>query len=145
MSRCRYRPQGRIRAADAYRSTFDHSEQTNSVKEVPLVLEAAPIRTCVGCRRARPKDELLRIARTRDGLRFDPHRRLPGRGAYLCPLPTCIDAATRRDAAGLRRALPGATGTALQATIAELRSEIGRRHQGVHHQVPTRTVRSESA
>ena len=106
---------------------------------------AARTRTCVGCRTARPQDELVRLARTPLGVRFDPRRRLPGRGAYLCPHPTCIDAATRRDAAGLRRALRGATGTELDAAIAALRSEIGRRHQGVHHQVPQGTVRSESA
>jgi uncharacterized protein len=106
---------------------------------------AARSRTCVGCRTARPKDELVRLAQTPDGVRFDPRRRLPGRGAYLCPHPTCIDAATRRNAAGLRRALRGVPEAELSEALAALRSEIGRRHQGVHHQVPEGTVRSESA
>jgi uncharacterized protein len=106
---------------------------------------AARIRTCVGCRRARPQGELLRLARTPDGVRFDPTRRLPGRGAYLCPLPTCLDAATRRGGAGLRRALRGVPEAEVDTAIAELKSEIGRRQQGVHHQVPLGTVRSENA
>lgn len=106
---------------------------------------AAPARTCVGCRSNRPKDTLLRFARTPAGVRFDPERRLPGRGAYLCPQPTCLDAASRRDAAGLRRALRGAPHAEVTAALAAARSQIGRQHQGVHHQVPQGTVRSESA
>ncbi len=106
---------------------------------------AAPVRTCVGCRRTRPKDRFVRIALTPDGVRFDPQRRLPGRGAYLCPKPTCLAAASRRDAAGLRRALRGASSVEVTAALAAARSEIGRQHQGVQHQVPQGTVRSESA
>jgi len=118
---------------------------TLSVKEVPLKPGAARTRTCVGCRTARPQDELVRLVRTPNGVRFDPRRRLPGRGAYLCPHRTCLDAATRRGSTGLRRALRGASEAELDAALAALRSQIGRRHQGVHHQVPQGTVRSESA
>jgi len=106
---------------------------------------AAPVRTCVGCRSARPQDTLLRFARTPDGVRFDPERRLPGRGAYLCPQPICLEAASRRDATGLRRALRGAAHAEVAAALAAARSEIGRQQQGVHDQVPQGTVRSESA
>ncbi|TVR33064.1 MAG: YlxR family protein [Nitriliruptor sp.] len=104
-----------------------------------------PRRTCVGCRQARPQDELRRLAQTPHGIRFDPQRRLPGRGAYLCPQPACIDAATRRDAAGLRRALRGGDTEELRAALEALRAEIAGTKQGVRHQVPEGTVRSESA
>lgn len=85
----------------------------------------APQRTCVGCRRLRAKGELLRIARTPAGVRFDPHQLLPGRGAYVCPDPDCIAAAARRGATNLRRALRGAgeieVRVALDAAAAEMR------------------------
>jgi uncharacterized protein len=64
-----------------------------------------PVRTCVGCRTARPKSALVRLAATPGGVRLDPTATLPGRGAYLCPDPTCLAAAMRRDAGALRRAL----------------------------------------
>lgn len=94
----------------------------------------SPERTCVACRTARPKGELARLTSSRDGVRYDPAQRLPGRGLYLCPDLDCIDAATRRDAAPLRRALRGAPTDGLEEALEALR-----------HQVPVGTVRSENA
>lgn len=71
-----------------------------------------PERTCVGCRRKRPQAELLRFAyRPPDTLRFDPRKKLPGRGAYLCPDERCLHLALRR------RALNQAYRTALPAGV----------------------------
>ena len=39
-------------------------------------------RTCIGCRRARSVDGLVRIAFVGD--RLQPGRTLPGRGAWIC-------------------------------------------------------------
>jgi uncharacterized protein len=93
---------------------------------VPLVREAPrqPTRTCVGCRTARPQQDLLRLAATPDGIRFDHRRRLPGRGAYLCPDPGCIDAATRRGASTLRRALRGAPEAETVAALEAIRTHL---------------------
>ena len=88
------------------------------------------IRTCVGCRTARDQDGLLRLARTPDGVRFDPDRRAPGRGAYLCPDLSCIEAAARRGAAPLRRALRGAEEAQVRAALDALRTKL------VQHRVP---------
>jgi uncharacterized protein len=88
---------------------------------------------------ARPKDELLRLARTPSGVRFDPDHRLPGRGAYLCPAVACVTAARRRDAAAIRRALRGAAVDEVLAALDALPTEV------LRHQVPERTVRSENA
>jgi len=99
----------------------------------------APVRTCVGCRRARPKRALQRIARTPDGVHVDPDARLPGRGAYLCPDRDCIAAARRRGNAPLRRALRGAGADETTAALDQLEANV------VHHQVPGSTVRSENA
>jgi len=63
-----------------------------------------PTRTCVGCRTARPKRELVRLVRQPSGeVVVDPSGKLNGRGAYLCPDETCWILAERRR--GLERAL----------------------------------------
>jgi len=55
--------------------------------------ERDPGRTCLGCRRQRPRAELIRIVRNPDGVGcFDLDGRLPGRGAWVCPSPACLDA-----------------------------------------------------
>jgi uncharacterized protein len=83
-----------------------------------------PVRTCVGCRRTRPRDELVRLARTPDGVRYDRQRRAPGRGANLCPDTSCIEAASERGAGRLRRALRGAPESEIRAALDTLRREI---------------------
>lgn len=65
-----------------------------------------PRRTCVGCRTEREKQELRRVVRTPDGaVCVDSGGRMPGRGAYVCPNPECLDRAVRSRA--LERALRG--------------------------------------
>lgn len=54
-----------------------------------------PWRTCLGCRRRRPRGEMIRIVRSPDGAAcFDVEGRLPGRGAWFCPSPACLNAVT---------------------------------------------------
>jgi predicted RNA-binding protein YlxR (DUF448 family) len=44
-----------------------------------------PQRTCVACRKVRPKWELVRLVRIApDDVEIDPRGRKAGRGAYLC-------------------------------------------------------------
>lgn len=79
-----------------------------------------PTRTCIACRTARPKRELVRVVRTPDGsVIVDPTGKRSGRGAYLCPKRECVALAERRGA--LSRALgvpvPPAVLDALAATI----------------------------
>ncbi|MFO7743442.1 MAG: YlxR family protein [Anaerolineae bacterium] len=53
-----------------------------------------PQRTCVGCRTVRPKRELVRIVRTPEGcVTVDETGKRSGRGAYLCPEPSCWERA----------------------------------------------------
>lgn len=43
-----------------------------------------PMRKCVVCQEMRPKKELLRIVRDKEGnVEIDPTGKLPGRGAYI--------------------------------------------------------------
>ena len=53
-----------------------------------------PIRTCLGCRRRRPKGEMLRLVFAADGvIRVDITG--PGRGAYVCRDPECRERALK--------------------------------------------------
>lgn len=72
-----------------------------------------PIRRCLACRRTAPKHELVRlgVAGEPSGASDprmvvgDPTSQLPGRGAYLCGDPSCLEAALRRGGAPVIRAL----------------------------------------
>lgn len=83
-------------------------------------LKRPPTRTCVVCRTARDKKDLLRVVRTSGGeVGFDATGRLAGRGAYVCASKGCI-------AAGLGKGkLAAALGTGIAAETCEgLRSEL---------------------
>ena len=50
-----------------------------------------PMRTCIGCRNVRPKNEMIRIVRTKDGLvEPDITGKAEGRGAYVCKNAECF-------------------------------------------------------
>lgn len=55
-----------------------------------------PLRMCTGCSASRPKRELLRVVRSPQGeIAVDPTGKAPGRGAYLCPDPACLEKALK--------------------------------------------------
>jgi len=59
---------------------------------------------CVACREGRPKRELLRIVRDKDGtVSVDDTGKAQGRGAYICPTIECLEKAQKTRA--LSRAL----------------------------------------
>ncbi|GAA4533469.1 YlxR family protein [Mycobacterium paraffinicum] len=67
-----------------------------------------PVRTCVGCRKRELAVELLRVVAVSDGngeyaVIVDTRANRPGRGAWLHPVPQCVQQAIRRRA--LTRAL----------------------------------------
>jgi predicted RNA-binding protein YlxR (DUF448 family) len=56
-----------------------------------------PIRMCVGCRKRRKKDEMVRFKQSEDGILFvDERKKLSGRGLYLCPDETCLRLAQKK-------------------------------------------------
>ncbi|MGH2758024.1 MAG: RNase P modulator RnpM [Actinomycetota bacterium] len=78
------------------------------------------MRTCVGCRRALAKAELVRIVRRPDGsIVRDRSGRTPGRGAYVCSGKGCFDRAVK--ASRLGRALRAQIGP---QELEELRREF---------------------
>ena len=58
-----------------------------------------PLRQCVGCRSMKPKRELVRLLRLKDGsIVFDSTGKLSGRGAYICNSVCCFDKAVKAGA-----------------------------------------------
>jgi predicted RNA-binding protein YlxR (DUF448 family) len=72
----------------------------------------------VGCRSRRPQDDLLRVIARSDGT-LEVGRTLPGRGAWVCPVPECLDLAERRKAFGraLKQDLTAGAVPALRARM----------------------------
>ncbi|WP_323720491.1 RNase P modulator RnpM [Acetomicrobium sp.] len=55
-------------------------------------------RTCVACKTARPKTELIRVVRSPDGRVYvDLTGRGQGRGAYICSARNCIELAKKKN------------------------------------------------
>ena len=69
-------------------------------------MSGSPERTCVGCGKKAPRQELRRLVVSGEGqVSVDPKGQAPGRGAYLCGAG-CLKAAAKRKAFG--RAFRGA-------------------------------------
>ena len=49
-----------------------------------------PMRTCIACRVAKPKRELIRVVKFNDEIKLDKTGKLNGRGAYVCNDEACI-------------------------------------------------------
>ena len=63
-----------------------------------------PERSCIGCKEKKPKRELIRIVRTKEGSgEVDFTGRKSGRGAYFCNSVDCLNKAKKSRA--LSRAL----------------------------------------
>ena len=57
-----------------------------------MVQKKIPMRQCLGCREMFPKRELIRVVRSPEGeLSLDFKGKAPGRGAYLCGKPECLE------------------------------------------------------
>jgi predicted RNA-binding protein YlxR (DUF448 family) len=57
-----------------------------------------PIRMCIGCRKKRKKEEMLRLARSTDGVMLvNGKKNLSGRGFYLCPDLSCLKMAQKKN------------------------------------------------
>lgn len=50
-----------------------------------------PLRLCLGCGEAKPKKELIRVVRSKEGeISLDPTGKKAGRGAYICKNAECL-------------------------------------------------------
>jgi uncharacterized protein len=83
-----------------------------------------PVRTCVVCRSSAAKGTLHRFVRSPDGVvRYDPSGTAPGRGAYVCDGPKCLELAGKRRA--LQRALRMADAGPVEHAVEALRATLG--------------------
>ena len=57
-----------------------------------------PMRTCIACRSEKPKKELMRIVKNKDGEFFlDRTGKLNGRGAYVCDSKACVEKVIKKN------------------------------------------------
>ena len=83
-----------------------------------MVTKKIPVRRCVGCNEGKPKKELVRIVRSAEGeISVDLTGKKSGRGAYLCPNPSCL--AKAQKAKRLERALDCAIPDEVYARLAQ--------------------------
>lgn len=55
-----------------------------------------PQRLCTGCGEMKPKKDLVRVVKPKDGeIDLDLTGRANGRGAYICPKLSCLQAARK--------------------------------------------------
>ncbi|WP_420807850.1 YlxR family protein [Amycolatopsis antarctica] len=93
------------------------------------------MRTCVGCRRRAVAGELLRVVAVNGHLVVDVRRRLPGRGAWLHPVPECLVKAERRRAFPRALRVPGVLGV----------DALGEVRQYLEHHLERLTEHSQDA
>ncbi|PJI10418.1 MULTISPECIES: RNase P modulator RnpM [Clostridium] len=56
-----------------------------------------PQRMCTGCMEMKPKKELIRIVKSKDGeVSVDMTGKKPGRGAYICKSVECLEKAVKQ-------------------------------------------------
>ena len=71
---------------------------------MPAKPRKIPMRMCVGCREMKPKLNLLKVVKPKEGdAHIDRVGKAPGRGAYVCPDIECLKKAQKTRA--LERAL----------------------------------------
>ncbi len=55
-----------------------------------------PMRMCIGCNEMRPKREMIRVVKPKEGeITLDVTGKLAGRGAYLCKKTECLQQAQK--------------------------------------------------
>ena len=59
-------------------------------------LKKVPSRSCIGCNEVKPKQELIRIVKNKDGEIFvDKLGKANGRGSYICNNIQCLEKAIK--------------------------------------------------
>ena len=81
-----------------------------------------PMRKCTGCQESKPKRELIRVVRSKEGeISLDPTGKKAGRGAYLCPKAECLKVARKNR--GLERAFSCAISPEVYDRLTEMLQE----------------------
>ena len=60
------------------------------------MVKKIPMRMCIGCNEMRPKREMIRVVKPKEGeITLDVTGKLAGRGAYLCKKTECLQQAQK--------------------------------------------------
>jgi predicted RNA-binding protein YlxR (DUF448 family) len=61
-----------------------------------MKVKKIPMRMCTGCMEMKPKKELIRVVRSKEGeVSIDTSGKKPGRGAYVCKSTECLEKAVK--------------------------------------------------
>ena len=85
-------------------------------------MKKIPLRMCTGCGEMKPKKELVRVVRSKEGeISLDLTGRKAGRGAYVCRSLDCLKKArkTRRIERSLDCLIPDEVYDAMEKEMAE--------------------------
>lgn len=64
-----------------------------------MKVKKIPLRQCIGCIAAKPKKELIRVVKSKDGeIKIDFTGKAAGRGAYICNDMECLKKAQKKKA-----------------------------------------------
>ena len=63
-----------------------------------LKAKRIPFRMCAGCKKRYNPKELLRLAKSHEGVVFDSGKSLLGRGVWICPDDKCLEMAFKNRA-----------------------------------------------
>ena len=59
-------------------------------------MKKIPMRKCLGCQESKPKKDLCRIVKSKDGIiSIDNTGKTEGRGAYICYSKECLEKAVK--------------------------------------------------
>ena len=59
-----------------------------------MKVKKIPMRMCTGCMEMKPKKELIRVVKNKEGeISLDLVEKKPGRGAYVCKSTDCLEKA----------------------------------------------------
>lgn len=68
------------------------------IYDTDKVIKHIPERMCVGCRKMKPKQDLIKVVRdiTDNTIKIDKEKRLFGRGAYICSDNECLKMSVKK-------------------------------------------------
>lgn len=98
------------------------------LKSKVVKLAGVPVRTCLGCRRKKPKAELIRLCVNAEGrIILDKKGTKAGRGGYLCLDECCIDAVRKKARVSARyvTTIPDTVFTELENLVGNSYQESG--------------------
>ncbi|MBO5180025.1 MAG: YlxR family protein [Clostridia bacterium] len=56
------------------------------------IMKKVPLRRCLGCFESKPKNELIRVVKSKEGeITLDKTGKKQGRGAYICYNKDCLE------------------------------------------------------